>query len=155
MDDIFDNLIYIVIALVTFGISALGKKKKKQQKQISKSAENNTPEEKQSPFGFNLERLIKEELGVEDQYEQEYEGPTEKETVVEIIEKPLDFVPEHMLDNKEDIPYSIEYDEHIEIKSEISDSDLTQTSHDEKTILEDFDLQKAIIYSEILNRKEY
>jgi hypothetical protein len=155
MDDIFDNLIYIVIALVTFGISALGKKKKKQQRQISKSAENNTPEEKQSPFGFDLERLIKEKIGVEDQYEQEYDVPTEKESVVENIEKPLDFVPEYMLDNKEDVPYSIEYDDSVGIKDAISDTDLTQTAVTENTILEDFDLQEAIIYSEILNRKEY
>jgi len=154
MDHIFDNLLYIVIALVTFGISALGKKKKKQGA-IRRPTQNLVNKEKQSGLGFNLEKLIKEELGLEDQNEQAYQTQTAEESVVEAIEKPLDFVPEYMLDDKEDVPYSVEYDDSVEIKNEISDSDITKDLQEEETLLDDFNLQEAIIYSEIINRKEY
>ncbi len=157
MDDIFDSLIYIIITIVAFGISALGKKKKKAtQRPVfpAQKQEPNVVEEK--PFLSNLEELLKEEIG--------FTNNTIKEEVTfdpimgrkEIYEKEevLDSVPTEMLDDKVDVPYSIEYEDTNEIFSKsISDKDISDENEDE--ILEEFNLRDAVIYSEIMNRREY
>ena len=156
MDDIFDNLIYIVITIVAFGISALGKKKKKDaQKKAAVSTSNETHvEPKEKPFLSNLEQLLNDEIHFtdknikqENEFEQIIEDVEEKEDVV-------DFVPPKMHDDKKDTPNSIEYEDIGNISSSsITDKDITK--EEEEVVLEDFNLKDAIIYSEILNRKEY
>lgn len=164
MDDIFDNLIYIIITLVAFVISALGKKKKKARPKIAPVNQEQPEQKKEKPLFSNLEKLLNEELGLEEteysnQYaekeqidqqgeEEKYEPRQEEKT-----EQPLDHVPPEMLDNKEDIPYSIEFDDTSEIFSKsIQDAD---PEDEKKEELSDFNLKDAIIYSEIINRKEY
>ena len=62
MDDIFDNLIYIIIMIVVFVISAIGKNKKKQAQRSTVITESDNNKKEDSPFSFNnIEKLIKEE----------------------------------------------------------------------------------------------
>lgn len=149
MDNIFDSWIYIVITIVAFVISTIGKKKKKKTGVPPFINENNGPKKK--PFLSNLEQLLKEEMGiVQDDYQNEYiSNPIEEQK-----EEVLDTVPKEMLDDKEDIPYSIEYEDTSEIfANSIEKKDIT--NEEEDLILKDFNLRDAIIYSEIINRKEY
>lgn len=156
MEDNFDTIIYIIITIVAFAISALGKKKKKSNNQSIGSENPSKP--KARPFLSNLEQLLKEEMGIPDQnlkneyefdsinedYEQEYENPKE------IIENPT----KETINPKNKMPYSIEYEDTSEIFSDsIQDSDLTKI--EEEPVIEDFNLRDAVIYSEIINRKEY
>ncbi|MCK5027999.1 MAG: hypothetical protein KAR57_00090 [Bacteroidales bacterium] len=156
MEDIFDSLIYIIIAIVAFAISILGKKKKKQNQTSFKSQEGyNNSEKEEDSLLPNLEKLIREQVGIQDPYTYEEKYIEQEEVIQE--EKPsdiLDVVPPEMLDNKEDVPYSIEYEDTSEIfKDAIKDSDLTIEDNNE--ILENFNLRDAVIFSEIINRKEF
>ena len=160
MDDIFDSLIYIIITIVAFVISALGKKKKKNNRPNIPPVQRATepqPEKKRTIFP-DIEQLIKEEMGleltdnkfVEDSIVNQYE---EKEVV---NEQPLDSVPPEMLDDKPDVPYSIEYEEmDLTKEGSILDSEISNEIVEEENELQDFDLREAVIYSEIINRKEY
>ena len=143
MDDIFDNLIYIIITVVIFIISAIGKNKKKQAQKATRITGGDNNEKKDSPFSFsNIEKLIKEEMGIEDQ--NIYNDPYENEVIgEEAVEEVLDTISEKKLDSKKDRAYSIE------------SSDLSNEESLEESILDDFNLQDAVIYSEIINRKEY
>lgn len=158
MDDIFDSLIYIIITLAAFVISTLGKKKKKNRTNVAPVSEDQSPQKEGRPLFSNLEKLLNEELGLEDtnytnEADEEVELKPEPESV-EKMEKPLDFVPPEMLDEKEDIPYSIEYEDTSEVfKDSIKDDELSDNN--EEDVLPNFNLEDAIIYSEILNRKEY
>ena len=160
MDDIFDSLIYIIITIVAFAISILGKKKKKQNQTSFKSqVQYDNYEKEDNSLLPNLEKLIREQVGIQNPYSYEEQYVEREEVQDEIIqqEKPsdiLDVVPPEMLDDKEDVPYSIEYDDTSEIfKSSIKDADLT--IEEEDIVLDNFDLRDAVIYSEIINRKEY
>jgi hypothetical protein len=160
MDDIFDSLIYIIITIVAFAISILGKKKKKQNQTSFKSqVQYDNHEKEDNSLLPNLEKLIREQVGIQNPYSYE-EQYVEREVVQDEIiqqEEPsdiLDVVPPEMLDDKEDVPYSIEYDDTSEIfKSSIKDTDLT--IEQEETVLDNFDIRDAVIFSEIINRKEY
>lgn len=154
MEDFLDNFLYIIILIASIVISALGKKKKKQVQQGNTvKSQNNT-----LTSNFNLEKLIKEQMGIVDEYENDFidsEPEIELEPVIQQEkEKPLDYVPEYMLNDKKDYPYSIEYqDTKIEAKQETEE--ILFEKSEEKSIFQDFDLEEAVIYSEILNRKEY
>ena len=156
MEDNWDSLIYIIITIVAFAISILGKKKKKQNQAIYKSQEGNDQYKKEDNSLLpNLEKLIREQVGIQDPYTYEEQYIEQDEQIEE--EKPsevLDVVPPEMLDDKEDVPYSIEYEDTSEIFNDaIKDSDLTV--EDDNEILENFNLRDAVIFSEIINRKEY
>ncbi|MCK5171429.1 MAG: hypothetical protein KAQ75_16235 [Bacteroidales bacterium] len=157
MDDFFDSIIYIIIAVVAFAISILGKKKKKDARTVSPVGNENPVQRKEKPFLTNLEQLLKEEIGVSNQdFQIEYsDDPVyEKEHEVEKEQEILDAVPPEMLDDKEDIPYSIEFEDTSEVFSDsIKDTDITK--EEKNPIIEDFNLRDAVIYSEIINRKEY
>jgi hypothetical protein len=164
MDDNFDSLIYIIITVVAFVISALGKKKKKARPKIAPVNEQQREQKKEKPLFSNLEKLLNEELGLEEtQYTNEHEEQDQIDQPVmeekyepkeeEKTEQPLDHVPPEMLDDKEDVPYSIEFDDTSEIfKESVKDGDLVE---EQEEVLPDFNLKDAIIYSEIINRKEY
>ena len=158
MGDNFDTIIYIIITIVAFTISALGKKRKK-DRNTNQSFSNESPvKPKARPFLSNLEQLLKEEMGIPDQntkneyeldsinenYEQEYENPEEM----------IENTPKETINTKDKAPYSIEYEDTSEMFSDsIQNSDLTK--QEEEPIIEDFNLRDAVIYSEIINRKEY
>ena len=160
MDDIFDSLIYIVIMIVAFVISYLGKKKKKQAPIPGIVKEQERKVEHEDSLVPNLESLLRNELGLENRdiyndYDK-YEVEQEEEVIIEAKEEILDTVPPEMLDDKPDIPYSIEYDDTDSISStSIQGSDITTEESDSVVEIDDFDIRKAVIYSEIINRKEY
>lgn len=156
MEDNWDSLIYIIITIVAFAISILGKKKKKQTQAPYKSqVQYDNYEKEDNSLLPNLEKLIREQVGIQNPYSYE-EQYVEQEEIIQ-QEKPsdiLDVVPPEMLDDKEDVPYSIEYEDTSDIfKSSIKDADLTVEEEDK--VLDNFDLHDAVIFSEILNRKEY
>lgn len=158
MDDIFDSLIYIIISIVVLVFSLLGKKKKKVAQGMP-SPENRNVEQKkpERPLLANLEQLLNEEMGIsrpnfnDEDFEDEAEVEMkEKEGKNEI----LDTVPPEMLDNIPDIPYSIEHEDTSKVFSgAIKDTDLTK--QEEEPVIDGFNLRDAVIYSEIINRKEY
>ncbi|MCD4834953.1 MAG: hypothetical protein K8R31_14235 [Bacteroidales bacterium] len=158
MDDIFDSLIYIIVAIVAFAISILGKKKKKDVRTVSPVDNENSGEREERPLLSNIAQLLNEELGIQnqnfDKYEYETEAESEEKPDVYEKEEILDSVPPEMLDNKEDAPYSIEYEDTSEVFSDsIKDTDISE--EDKTPIIEDFNLRDAVIYSEIINRKEF
>jgi len=166
MEDLFDNLIYILIVLVGFIISALGKKKKKDaQQRVQPIQQEPDAQPKERPFLSNLERLINEELGlVEEKHENTYVEELQEEESESILDSPvskldttedkIDSIPEEIIDEEEEVPYSIEYDDTSDIiKHSIKDADMNE--EEESDLLKEFDLEDGIIYSEIINRKEY
>jgi len=165
MEDLFDNLIYIIIVLVGFIISALGKKKKKAVQQGVTSKSQTSAQPKERPFLSNMEKLLNEELGLaKEKYENTYEEEMQEEEPESILDSPIskldtttdkiDSVPEEMITGKGKVPYSIEYDDNSKIfKDTIKDEAITEEEKSETQ--RDFDLEDAIIYSEIINRKEY
>ena len=158
MDDNFDSLIYIIITIVAFVISALGKKKKKSAQRVAPVNREEPPQRRERPFLSNLEQLLNEELGINNQsFTNQFEEKVEVRDKPEVVQKkedPIDSVPPEMLDDKEEVPYSIEFDDTNEIyTNSVKDAELLE-SEDESS-LADFNLEDAIIYSEIINRKEY
>lgn len=156
MEDNWDSLIYIIITIVAFAISILGKKKKKQTQTPYKSqVQYDNHEKEDNSLLPNLEKLIREQVGIQNPYSYEEQNVEQDEIIQQ--EKPsdiLDVVPPEMFDDKEDVPYSIEYEDTSDIfKSSIKDADLTVEEEDK--VLENFDLRDAVIFSEIINRKEY
>jgi hypothetical protein len=156
MDGNFDTLIYIIITIVAFVISALGKKKKKLGNQPVNSENYSKPEKK--PFLSNLEQLLKEEMGMPDQnYQREYEDDSIKESYrdeYEMDEKIIEKPKKETIETEEKVPFSIEYEDTSEIFSNsIQNKDITK--QEEELVIEDFNLRDAVIYSEIINRKEY
>ena len=155
MEDIFDNFgsfIYIIITIAAFAISALGKKKKKKRGNTLPLNNENPSVPKKKPFLSNLEQLIKEEMGITNNANQ-------NEYITEPIidrheEEVLDSVSKKLLDNKESKSLNKEYEDTGEVLSNsIEDHDLTKVG--DKFVIEDFNLRDAVIYSEIINRKEY
>ncbi|MEE4196607.1 MAG: hypothetical protein V2I54_03095 [Bacteroidales bacterium] len=164
MDDIFDSLIYILITLAAFAISLLGKKKKQAPRAPVNFSEEESPEKENPSFLSDFERFFEEEdkpvesEGTEPSFVGENRSsalrsesrPGENQINQEI----LDTVPEELQDEKEKMPYSIEHEDTSEIFSRtIEDQDITLEEEEGSPI--DFDLEKAIIYSEILNQKDY
>jgi len=161
MDDIFDSLIYIVITIIAFAISFLGKKKKKPVTHAHVENFNQAPQQEQKPFFTTLEKLLAEEMGLgyenEFPYEEERKPVQQEKSVIESVEagEILDTVPQETAESKIDNLYSIEYDDNAIKNSEMKISDITREEDLSNDVLDDFDLQKAVIYSEILQRKEY
>ncbi|HSH52344.1 MAG TPA: hypothetical protein VK982_11535 [Bacteroidales bacterium] len=165
MDDIFDSLIYILITLAAFAISLMGKKKKKIQRPPADFSNQKHAENEPTSFMSDLDRLFEDDdepMGSE-KVEPSFVGEKKADTEVfrnqsdrnQINNEILDTVPNESMDKKEKMPYSIEYDDNHEMFSNnpIEEEDITKREN--KSVLDDFDLEKAVIYSEILNRKEY
>jgi hypothetical protein len=163
MDDIFDSLIYILITLAAFAISLMGKKKKPAQRRPDYSGEGHSDSEPTS-FISDFDRLFEDDnepLGSENiepsffgEKKTSHNNIENQENRNQINNEILDTVPPESLNDKEVMPYSIEHADTSNVFSEpIKDEDLT--IHEEETAGGDFDLEKAIIYSEILHRKEY
>ncbi|MDK2979259.1 MAG: hypothetical protein PWP52_1973 [Bacteroidales bacterium] len=164
MDDIFDSLIYILITLAAFAISLMGKKKKPAQRRPDFSEQGHSKSESTS-FVSDFDRLFEdhdEPLGSErvepsffGEKKPPQDGSDNQENKNQFNNEILDSVPEESLDKKEKMPYSIDYDDNHEMSSNkpLEVEDLTE--NEGESVLDDFDLEKAVIYSEILHRKEY
>lgn len=163
MDDIFDSLIYIIITLAAFAISLIGKKKKPAERPSFNRTTEDHSESEQAPFFRKIDRLLDPEFADDDfETEQDNAYHDDEEKIIarkttrnQINNEILDSTPSGMSENKEKMPYSIEYADTSEVFSHsITDQDLTK-NEESKSIADDFDLEKAIVYSEILSKKEY
>jgi hypothetical protein len=164
MDDIFDSLIYILITLAAFAISLIGKKKKPAQRRPDFTEQGYSKSESTS-FISDFDRLFEDDdepLGSErvepsffGEKKPPHDGSENQGNNHQFNNEILDSVPEESLDKKEKMPYSIEYDDNHEMFSDnpIEVEDLTKS--EDESVLDDFDLEKAVIYAEILHRKEY
>ena len=129
------TIIYIVIAVIAFIVSVL--RKKKQQNAAIQTIQNVEPESE-----FSMEEFFKEKSRVFPSQETELEIIDPKEPVAKkekVIHKPLIM------------------DDNIYEKNKIKDAEeLEWNFPDTKTENSiEFNLRDAVIYSEIMNRKEY
>ena len=158
MDDSFGTILYIIIAGIAFIVSVISKNKKKNARRTTPVNNNTDNPEKERPFISNIERLLNEKLDTQSHYldrdasEEDYIEEEEPELEKEVV---LDFVPPEMLDDKEDTPYSVEYDDTSKIFAKTIEDSEIKGEEEENPLLEEFDLQKAVIYSEIINRKDF
>lgn len=153
MKDNFDTILYIIIALIAFVISAIGKKKKKPE----------PSENDQSVFNT----LINDEIPVYKEFEKIFniqDAVVEKEPVTKPQSKNIEkiHIPEgraRLIEKNSLLTKSYVSSVHVQENNEIfnhaiTNNDLTHDDETEKNI-EEFDLRNAIVYSEILNRKKY
>ncbi len=136
-----DDLIVIILTIVVAAIGIIGQRNKKKAAQV-----NSTPGEtpKQQPMDF-WDVIMNEgnnatQYQPQAYYEQEEEEITEEPVKTQVVEKPkqYDFVPEN--------------EGRSEIEEELRKA-LEPRGRKAKIEGEDFSLRKAVIYSEILNRK--
>ena len=160
---------YLIIVLISIIVSIIGRKQKKlqqqQQKQrqqeqqqaysTSKTAESEFTkpiyESKKTDINDFFE-MFKEAVNTEEEVEQEeYEEEQEQELIEKEEEPEILDSPESELDNvtEEGVSLIEKYD-----YNEVEDSIIDELE-EEGFKPGDFDVKKAIIYSEILNRKHY
>lgn len=147
MEDGVSAILYIIISAIIILVGVLGKKKKPQQ--IPDSSSNGEPD------GMDFF----EKLGLRDQGEEQ-EGFFDTDEDEEITEMPVDkethgvSVTSALGDQSEK---TVEAEEKIfeeETEKENAYSILSdEVDNDINEIKDEFDLKKAIIYSEIINRK--
>ena len=174
MEDSISTIVYLVITFVILAASFLKKKKKGIPKAVSSDSFESLPEEKpeikapkkgiesflntlledQSPFAQELDAQPQatDDFVKENEFEEEWEEKNE-----EIEPKTKEGVSVFTRDD----PYT------VKIETGLLDSMATKiteplSSTDEKfelteldTLVEDFEIKKAIIYSEILNPKYF
>ena len=125
-----DTIIYIIAVAVTFIVSLLGQKKKKKKAPIQSDTED-------IEYSLNdFEKIL--------QRKEEFEQVQEIEKDEVTVENSYGF------EETKDIKHSVEEDNHIEKKKEDKKKD---TQKEEKE--DGFDLNSAIIYSSILERKKF
>ena len=150
MEDIFDNILYIVIALVAFIISFLGKKKKPPVHARSVEHPFSEPElEIEPPLFKSFEEFLNEQIEVESPAPQK---PEEVKSILqegrsEMIESNSPLTKNYIKQTRGRIKVDT-------VASALFDDDLTKSEQKEDNF-EEFDLKQAVIGAEILNRKQY
>ena len=87
------------------------------------------------------------------QYKDLDTEPIEQEEIISEFEETTQ---EKDLTEKEEVPYSIEFDNSDLInENSIEKAKIVDEEESLGIDLDDFDLRKAVIYSEIINRKQY
>jgi hypothetical protein len=152
MDDSFSTILYIIIAIVAFVISAIGKKKKAPVQSSQEDRQFNEPElDSELPFFRNLEELINEQADEKPIFRRVQEAAEPKKAVQEgrspFIESNSPLTSKYLIQNNQRMKEE-------DTLNPIYNDDLTKTDTEESTI-EEFDLKQAVISSEILNRKQY
>jgi len=152
MDDSFSTILYIIIAIVAFVISAIGKKKKAPVQSSQEDRPFNEPGiDSELPFFRNLEELLNEQAEEKPVVHRIQKVPEPKREVQEgrspFIESNSPLTSKYMMENNQRMKEE-------DISNPIYNDDLTKTDSEEST-LDEFDLKQAIISSEILNRKQY
>jgi len=156
MDDTVVTILYIVGTIVAIAIGALGKKKKK------KAGSSNILKEL---FDESDEKIISqdEEIEISEDIQEEVEPIrveiTEKETIPPVtvseipVERPSVF---DLTSIKADSDFTDMDEEESDIFNFV-DKQIGDVEEEEEDInvLDDFDLKEAVIFSEILKRKEY
>jgi len=171
MDDGFGNYIYIILMIVILVVSLLRKKRKQKEETPLGEGENSS-----SPDLFKESLFGKEQTEIEDQPAIDIEK--EEEPVVEIAEEEpfregvsalngkvlqTELQPERLRESME----TLDQIEHL--KSEMLTDDIEQRPSEEfenayeikveeselEELMDEFDLEKAVIHSEILKRREF
>ena len=129
------DIIYIVFLLVSMLFGIFGKKKKKGQKQ-------------KSNFDFDLEELLKKQFNIQNE-----------ETVVEDAQFEPIYQPEYIKEEVKPKPITKKKSVIRKPIHKTSKSLEVQTIGDDNELYSendfDFEPEKAVIYSEILNRPDY
>ena len=150
MENILDNILYIVIALVAFIISLIGKKKKPPVHARSSEQPFSEPEfDTDPPLFKSFEEFLNENMGIESPAPQK---PVEiksnlQEGRSEMIENNSPLTKNYIKQTRGRIKQDI-------VSDALVDDDLTKQDQEEISF-EEFDLKQAVISAEILNRKEY
>ncbi len=171
MEDGFGNYIYIILMIVVLVVSLLGKKRKQQKKTPLGEGENTSSPELFKEFLFG-----EEQTKIEDQPAMDIEK--EEEPVVEIAaEEPfregVSSLKGHTLQTELEpgrLRESMETLDQIEhLQSEMLTDDIEHRPSEEfdnaykikveeselEELMDEFDLGKAVIHSEILKRREF
>lgn len=147
MEDGVSTILYIIISAIIILVGVLGKKKK--PRQIPGDSDNGEPEGMNffEKLGLTDQDEEQEEFIETDEYEEVTEMPVDRETHKLSPVPAFDDQSEKKAEVKEKIfEEEIERDTAYDIISDKYDIDIDE-------IKEEFDLKKAIIYSEIINRK--
>ncbi len=146
MEDGVSSILYIIITAIIILVGVLGKKKKPQQ--IPGDTGNSEPEGMDFFEKLGLRDMGEEQEGFIDVEEDEEitEIPVDKETHRESVTS----VFKDQSDKKAEVTEKVFEEETEEVDAyEISD----EYDNDIYEIKDEFDLKKAIVYSEIINRK--
>lgn len=155
MEDYFDTILYIVIALITLAASFLGKKKKQSASpgQVSHPFDESELNV-ETPFFRSLEDIINEQMGIAEPRTTTVKTDTEKIAKPVIQEGRSPLVEDNSPLTRSMAQPKREKIKNNEFSSPILDNDLTKPE-EEESITDEFDIRQAIISSEILNRKQY
>jgi hypothetical protein len=157
MEGLFDNLLYIVITIVVLAFSMMNKKKKTEQAQRQPSQK---PKSIFDPFE---EIFAERENVIEDEYDEEEENRQYEPEIRSILNDPKSsYEPTNEAFNPdvksafqksaEEVPVKKTANQ-IEEESMILDMKYDWDSEEIMPEIAEFDLRKAVIYSEILNKK--
>jgi hypothetical protein len=157
MEGLFDNLLYIVITIVVLAFSMMNKKKKTEQ------AQRQTSQKPKTIFDPFEEIFAEKETVFEEEYDEEEEILQSDPEFRSILNDPkttsesgnLAFKPEAKSDfqkiaeevSAKKTPIQIEED------NMILDMNYDWDKEEVMPEISEFDLKKAVIYSEILNKK--
>jgi hypothetical protein len=142
MEDIGDILFYIIAAVIGL-VTTLGRKKKPAgapaPAEYKEAGDIDYPDEEQE-YDIDDEPFTEQErvISYEPTYQYSFDPENEGDFIEPIADK-LESVKKSQISEKEDIA-----------EKEVSDK-----IGEEEDLLSDFDLRKAVIYSEILKRNDY
>ena len=166
MDDGIGNLLYIILLIVLGIVSAINQNNKKKQAQRKRSILNNDPQPEvqrpKTPFQSMLES-IKEEFVEEEPYKETIEDEAVAENKEEVISVKNEYLKSKTeskeYKEREKIKLKIEKEKKEKLEEAYELMRKLDAEEDETIIFKNNlldtpqDLKKAIILSEILNRK--
>ena len=154
MDDAFGTFLYIIISIIILVVTGLRKVKANQEAEKRElTGEENMPG-MDSPGGFSLEDIFGDRY---ESYPSEREETKKSQDIAEYVKEKTGKIAGEPSDTISKILDTPPDEEGVSVfNSEIDDiisrSDISKTKTD-INILEDVDWKKAVIFSEILNRK--
>lgn len=138
MEDYIETFLYILFTIIFIIVGTLGKKKRKPQQTTNKFVSNKVTDE-------YTEQRRKQPLNIFDYIENQFQ---EQENEFEFDDQEPPAREEPKIEEEQ-----VEMVENVE--RQIKDIPVFTNKKEEKVEKIDFELKKAIIYSEILNRKYY
>jgi hypothetical protein len=174
MEDFISEFAYIVLSILVLVFTALGNKKKKAKYEKKTGESLTNVDDDNKPFNFE-DLFAEEEQEPEEKYmEERFEEPPAGDTVItadekkEVLEQedhgflrhdypenPLDVVPEEDPDSIESGQIKSDKEEMEKIYGRLDQPVEIGDNTGELSSLEDFELEKAIIYSEIIKPKYF
>jgi cell division protein FtsN len=144
-----DDLLFIILTLIVTVIGALGQiNKKKRSARQQNQAEGNEPEEKPDNFWDFLNEEAYSQTEQQEEHLPEEEMIEQEDPLARKMDKPE---PEPKI-TKPEYRFTAKNEGQSIYSSEITDK-ADEEKRKTKKKIRDFSLRKAVIYSEILNRK--